>query len=136
MLHSRIDKIIRSDVRGLEADSNYKFPVKDDVGHVPRQLLTGADGLFGVHDDLTLFNNLARGQVPQRAMWPVLIVIGMPGFDDELCCCERGELMHVQTFIPQAAVERLNEGILHRFSGSDEVELNASTVDPFSSARD
>jgi hypothetical protein len=59
-------------------------------------------------------------------VWPVLIIIDTPRFNDQLGLGQRGKLMHVQTFIAQAAVERLNGGILHRFSGSGEVELDAT----------
>jgi hypothetical protein len=54
--------------------------------------------IFSASTCMGEMNCACESQVPQRAMWPVLIVIGTPGFDDELCRCERGELMHVQKF--------------------------------------
>ena len=52
-----------------------------------------------------------------------LIIVEPPGFDDVLGLGERAELVHVQTFISQSAVKGLNEGVLHRFAGPNEVEF-------------
>lgn len=70
-----------------------------DVGPIPRQFLTGVEHFFGAHADLTLLNKLLRGQVPEGAVRPALIVIGPPQFDDQLGLRQRRELVHVQTLI-------------------------------------
>jgi hypothetical protein len=63
-------------------------------------------------------------------VWVVLIIVEPPGFDDVLGLGERVELMHVQTFISQSAVKRLNEGVLYRFAGPNEVEWHAPPMSP------
>jgi hypothetical protein len=70
-----------------------------DVGPIPRHLLTRAGRFFDTHADLTLLDKLLRGQVPERAMRPTLVVIPAPGFDDDLCVGQRRELVHIQTLI-------------------------------------
>ncbi len=61
-------------------------------------------------------------------MGPTVIVSHPPRFDDRLRVTERGELMHVQTFIAQAPIKRFNEGILHGFTGPNKVELYALRI--------
>jgi len=38
--------------------------------------------------------------------------------------------MHIQTFVPQRAVEGFDEGVIGRFSGSAEVDARAVMVSP------
>ena len=101
-----------------------------DVGPVPRQCLTRIDDFFDSPDDLTLCKKLVGGQVPKRAVRPTLIVVHAPGFDDGLCLGERGELVHVQTFVSQSSVKRLNKSVFHGFSRSNEVELHTPSIGP------
>jgi hypothetical protein len=60
---------------------------------------------------------------------PTLIVVEPPRLDLRLRVGERGELVHVQTLIPQAAIEGFDE----RFSTVprvNEIELDAALVRP------
>ena len=63
-------------------------------------------------------------------MWALLVVVAAPDFDDSLRLGERGELMDVQTLLAQPPIKRFNEGILHGFPGSNEVELDATVIGP------
>ena len=54
---------------------------------------------------LTLDDKLVRGQMAERAVRPAMIIVHTPGFNDGLGISERRELVHVQTFVSQAAVE-------------------------------
>ena len=101
-----------------------------DVGPVWREFLTRADDFFGDLFSLTLHDKLIRRQVAERAVWAALIRVEPLGFDDVLGLSERVALVHVQTFISQAAVTRLNEGVLHRFAGPNKVELHAPPIGP------
>ena len=38
--------------------------------------------------------------------------------------------MDIQALVAEAAIERLNEGIFHRFSGLNEIELHATLIRP------
>src|ERR1700761_187106 len=60
-----------------------------------------------------------------------MVVIRPPRFDFAPGIVDRQELVGVQAFVPQLAVERLNEAVLRRLSGSDEVERDASAIGPF-----
>src|SRR5262245_17909207 len=54
---------------------------------------------------LTVRDELARCQVPERAVRPLLVVVEAPGFDLLPRVLERDELMHVQALVAQAPVE-------------------------------
>ena len=54
---------------------------------------------------LVLLCELLRCLVGQRLMRPVLVVINTPSFDLLARVVKREEPVHVQTFIPEAAVE-------------------------------
>jgi hypothetical protein len=60
----------------------------------------------------------------------VLIVVEPPGFDDVLGLGHRDELVYVQTFSSQSAVNGFNKGIFHGFARSNEVEWHASLIGP------
>src|SRR5262249_5653844 len=53
---------------------------------------------------LTVRDELARCQVPERAVRPLLVVVEAPGFDLLPRVLERDELMHVQAPVAQAPV--------------------------------
>lgn len=57
-----------------------------------------------------------------------LTIVELPGFDDSLSLGHLGEPVHIQAFIAQSVIIRLNEGIIHRFAGSNEVELQTSPI--------
>ena len=101
-----------------------------DVGPVLRRFLTRADDFFVDLFSLTLSNQLLRRQVAERAMRAALSIVEPPGFKDVLRLRERDELMHVHTLVAQSAGTRLNEGILHRFAGSNEVERHTAPIGP------
>src|SRR4029434_4959106 len=64
------------------------------------------------------------------AVWPALIIVDAPRFDLRLGVGHRGELLHVQTFVPYSPVERLDERVLHGFAGADEVEEHTAVIRP------
>src|SRR5262249_53771186 len=74
-------------------------------------------------------DELARCQVPERAVRPLLVVVEAPGFDLPRDL-ERNELMHLQALVAQAPVEGLDVGILHGFARMDEVERDAPVIRP------
>jgi len=76
-----------------------------DLSPVLRRFLTRADDFFDGRLSLTLCDELVRCQVPERAVWAVVIVIHPPGFDDSLRLGERRKLVHVQTLVPQAPIK-------------------------------
>jgi hypothetical protein len=77
-----------------------------------------------------LFSKLIRRQVTELAVRAALIVVEPPGLDNVLNLGHRGELVYVQTLIAQSAVKGFNQGILHGFAWSNEVELHASAKRP------
>src|SRR5262252_6421329 len=52
----------------------------------------------------------------KRAMWSTLIVVQSPRFDPSLRVGDRRELVHVQAFIAQPTVERLDERVFYPYS--------------------
>src|SRR5262249_10904884 len=77
---------------------------------------------------LKVGGKLGRCQVPERAVWPIVVVVAAPGFDLLPGVVEREELMHVQALVAQASVEGFDEGVLHGLARSDEVELHATLI--------
>ena len=73
---------------------------------------------------------LRGGAVPQTAVRPVRVVFLPPLLDPYLGVGERGEVVLAQTLIPQRAIEALDEGVLDRMSGANEVERDALGVGP------
>ena len=59
-------------------------------------------------------DELARSQVPERAVGAMLVVVEASGFDLPPGVLERDELMHVQALVAQAPVEGFDVGVLHR----------------------
>ena len=60
----------------------------------------------------------------------LLIVFDSSLFDLAARVVERDEDVFVQTFLSQAAVEALDEGILDRLARLDELQLHAALVGP------
>ena len=54
-------------------------------------------------------------------MRTALVVILPPGFDNLDCIVDRLEPVHVQAFISEGSVKRLDIGVVSRFSGPREV---------------
>ena len=57
------------------------------------------------------------GQSTQAAVWPELVVILAPSFDQVSGFGEPEEKMFVQTLVTKFAVEAFDEGVLHRLAG-------------------
>jgi hypothetical protein len=62
----------------------------DDVGLLPRQVLTRTDGFFGGLNHLTLSNKLIRCQVAERAVWAEMIIIHPQA--SMRCCASASEV--------------------------------------------
>ena len=63
-------------------------------------------------------------------MRPHFVVQGPPSFDGSPGIGKRPEPMHVQAVVSEGAVEALDEAVLHRLSGLDQVELDPSGIGP------
>lgn len=79
---------------------------------------------------LTRLRKLPWGQVSQGAVRPVFVVVPLPSFELRAGVVKRQELLHVQTLVPQPAVEGLDVPVIRGFTGSAEIELNAPFVGP------
>jgi hypothetical protein len=66
---------------------------------------------------------LGRRQGAETAMWPPMIVVVAPCVDGLACFSQREEHVLVEALIAKFAVERFDEGILHRLAGFDVVPL-------------
>lgn len=77
---------------------------------------------------LTLCDELIRCQVPERAVWVVMILLHPPGFDDSLRLGERRELVDVQTLVAEPPITRFNKSVFHGLTGTNKVELDASPL--------
>ena len=66
----------------------------------------------------------------ERVVWTALIVVDALRFDLRLGVINGRELVDVQALIAQSAVEGLDEGIFHRFSGPNEIELHRALIRP------
>ena len=130
-LNSSISPMRSRSVSSPQSETVHKENIlADDVGPVLRRFFTRADDFFVDLFSLTLSNPLLRRQVAERATRATLSIVEPPGFKDVLRLRERDELMHVHTLVAQSAVTRLNEGILHRFAGSNEVERHTAPLGP------
>src|SRR5574343_333717 len=63
-------------------------------------------------------------------MWPMLVVVAAPSGNQDTSLGQARKPMVVQTLIPKAAVEALDERILCRFSRLDQLELHTVLVSP------
>ena len=68
-------------------------------------------------------------------MWPMPIVVDLPGFDFCPGILDRQELINVQPIITQPAIERLYVAVIHWFSWPREVELDATLPSPLHTPR-
>jgi hypothetical protein len=87
-------------------------------------------GLCNFSGLVSLLGEGVRGQAAERHMWPGLIVISPPVFDPLPGISHGEEPRGVQAFRPQAAVERLNVGIVRGRSGPGEVNLHPVQIGP------
>ena len=63
-------------------------------------------------------------------MRTALIVIDSPLPDHGSCMTQGMEPMFVQAFVPEFPIDALDKGILGRFSGLDQLELNTVLIGP------
>ena len=77
-----------------------------------------------------LANKLVGGQVAQRAVGAVLVVIYSPSVELLLRVGEGYKLVHVQALIPYATVKRLDVAVVRGFTRSREVELYPTVKGP------
>ena len=61
----------------------------------------------------------------QRAVRPHLVVILAPQLEFFTDISQRKEYLHIQTLVPQPAVERFNIAIFHRLARPNEIQLYA-----------
>lgn len=71
-----------------------------------------------------------RGQSAEGLLGPLLVVLPAPSLDDHTGMCQAGEPVLVQTFLPEAAVERFDVGVLVGLARFDEEQLNTPGVGP------
>lgn len=64
-------------------------------------------------------------------MWADGIAIGPPGFDNAGRLTETVEQVHVETFVPQPAIERFHKRILRRLYGCNVVPFDAGLLHPY-----
>src|SRR5262249_35302262 len=86
--------------------------------------------VFSVPNFLTSVDELLRGQVPERAVGTILVVVESPGFDLLPSVGQRGELLDVQAFVAQTTVEAFDECVFHGLPGVNEIELYAAPISP------
>ena len=77
---------------------------------------------------LTARDVLARRQMTERAVGPLVIVIVAPGVQQGLGVREVDEAVHIQALIAQAAVETLDTRVLYGLLGPDEVQAERPAV--------
>ena len=65
-------------------------------------------------------------------MRPELVVVQPPLLDLLLGVFHRQEPVDVQAFVPERAVERLDRCVIHRFTGSREVQRDPVFIGPLS----
>ena len=61
---------------------------------------------------------------------PALVVVEAPGFDRRPGMEDRWERVFVEQFVSKAPVETLDDGVLIRLTGLDEVQLDAGFAAP------
>ena len=71
-----------------------------------------------------------REQVAQRTVGSLRIVIASPGFHPLRRALQGQEPVLVQTLLTEPSSERLDEGVVRRFPGPDEVQLDSVQVRP------
>jgi hypothetical protein len=75
-------------------------------------------------------SELCRRQIRQRAMRSASVVVLPPRFKFFPRIFHREEQVGVEAFVSQSPVEALDEPVLHRFAGTDEVEFDPVFIGP------
>jgi hypothetical protein len=73
---------------------------------------------------------LSWGEPVQARVRSVGVVVDPPFFDDLARLLDVGEQVFVEAFVAQAAVEALDEAILHRFARRDVVPFDGMLLLP------
>lgn len=63
-------------------------------------------------------------------MWAVMVVVVTPCRDQVTGMAQAGEQVLVEALVPQAAVEALDEAVLHGFAGCDVVPFDLPVLLP------
>lgn len=63
-------------------------------------------------------------------VWPILVVVSEPSLHLFGRVCKRQEPVRVQALAAEAAVERLDEGVVGGLAGSGEVQLHPLRISP------
>ena len=77
-----------------------------------------------------LGREFCRGLIVQCAVRPMLIVVLAPSGDQDTSLRQARKPVIIQTLVPEAPVETLDEGVLSGFAGLDQLELNAVLAGP------
>src|SRR5262249_43823602 len=75
---------------------------------------SGGRGFFGLVSLGTLPSEHSRGDVPQRTVWPLLVVNPPVPLQQHRGLLQAAEQLAVEQFVAQPAVERLAVGVLPR----------------------
>jgi hypothetical protein len=73
---------------------------------------------------------LSRNEPVEARVWAMGIVVLAPGREQVPGLAQVGEQMLAEAFVPQTAIEAFHEAVLHRFSGGDVVQFDASLLLP------
>src|SRR5690554_4109076 len=73
---------------------------------------------------------VSRRQVIQRAVGAHFVVVTTPGGDENTRLREASEPLVVQAFVAEATVETLDERVLRRLAGSDELQADVILDSP------
>src|SRR5712675_2440895 len=71
-----------------------------------------------------------RGEIAQRRVWTLLVVIVSPVCDLDPGMIEAEEQALIEKLVPHPAIEALTEAVLHGFARRDEVPGNAILLRP------
>jgi hypothetical protein len=73
---------------------------------------------------------LGRRLPSEPRVWSCIVVIGLPASERDAGLGQRREQGLVQQFVPQSAVEALDEGILHGLARRDVMPCDAALIGP------
>ena len=77
-----------------------------------------------------LGREFCRGLIVQCAVRPMLVVVSAPSSDQDTSLLQTGKPVVIQALIPEAPIEALDERVLSRLAGLDQLELNAMLAGP------
>ena len=78
----------------------------------------------------TFAGDLSGGLSAQFRVWPDRVVVVPPGSQHKPGMGQRGEQGLIEAFVAQTAVEALDETVLHRLAGLDELKFHAYALAP------